>query len=32
MDDIVANLGMYALGAFAAGFVLAWIACAKVEH
>jgi hypothetical protein len=31
MDYLVANLAWYAAGAFAAGFVVAWIACAKVE-
>ena len=29
MDAIVANIGLYALAAFGAGFVLAWIACAR---
>ena len=32
MDDIIANLGLYALAAFAVGFVFAWIACARVEQ
>lgn len=32
MDDIIANLGLYALGAFAVGFVFAWITCARVEQ
>lgn len=32
MDDIIANLGLYALAAFAVGFVFAWITCAKVEQ
>jgi hypothetical protein len=31
MDYLVANLASYVAGAFAAGFVVAWIACAKVE-
>ena len=31
MDYLIANLAWYTLGAFAAGFVVAWIACAKVE-
>ena len=31
MDYLVANLAWYMAGAFAAGFVVAWIACAKVE-
>ncbi len=31
MDYLVANLAWYLAGAFAAGFVMAWIACAKVE-
>ena len=29
MDAIVANVGLYALAAFGAGFVLALIACAR---
>jgi hypothetical protein len=29
MDDIVANIGLYVLAAFGAGFVLSWIACAR---
>lgn len=32
MDDIVANLGLYALAVFAVGFVFAWIACARVKQ
>lgn len=31
MDYLVANLACYMAAAFAAGFVVAWIACAKVE-
>jgi hypothetical protein len=31
MDYLVANLAWYVAGAFATGFVVAWIACAKVE-
>jgi hypothetical protein len=30
MDYLVANLGWYTAGAFAMGFVVAWIACARV--
>jgi hypothetical protein len=29
MDAVVANVGLYALAAFGAGFVLALIACAR---
>lgn len=32
MDYLIANLGWYALAAFATGFLVAWIACAKVEN
>jgi uncharacterized membrane protein YciS (DUF1049 family) len=31
MDYLVANLAWYMAAAFAAGFVVAWIACARVE-
>jgi hypothetical protein len=31
MDDLIANLGWYALAAFGAGFVVAWIACARAH-
>ena len=31
MDDLIANFGPYALAAFGAGFVLAWIACARAD-
>jgi hypothetical protein len=31
MEAIVANVGLYALAAFGAGFVLAWIACARAD-
>lgn len=31
MQDLVANLPLYAAGAFAVGFVVAWIACANPE-
>lgn len=31
MDYLVANLVWYAAAAFVAGFVVAWISCAKVE-
>ncbi len=31
MDYLLANLVWYAAAAFAAGFVVAWIACARVE-
>ena len=31
MDDLIANFGLYALAAFGAGFVLAWIACARAH-
>lgn len=31
MDYLIANLGWYALAAFAVGFVMAWIACGRVE-
>jgi hypothetical protein len=31
MDYLIANLAWYAAAAFAGGFVMAWIACAKVE-
>lgn len=32
MDAIVANIGLYALAAFAAGFVLSWVACARADR
>lgn len=31
MDYLLANLVWYAAAAFAAGFIVAWIACARVE-
>jgi uncharacterized membrane protein YciS (DUF1049 family) len=31
MDYLIANLAGYAAAAFAVGFVVAWISCAKVE-
>lgn len=31
MDYLVANLAWYVAAAFAAGVVVAWIACAKVQ-
>jgi hypothetical protein len=31
MDILIANFGLYALAAFGAGFVLAWIACARAN-
>ena len=31
MDYLLANLVWYAGAAFAAGFIVAWIACARVE-
>jgi hypothetical protein len=31
VDYLIANLGWYTAAAFAAGFVVAWIACARVE-
>jgi hypothetical protein len=31
MDYLIANLGWYVAAAFAAGFVVSWIACARVE-
>ncbi len=31
MDYLIANLAWYTAGAFAAGFVMAWIACARVD-
>jgi hypothetical protein len=31
MDDIVANIGLYMLAAFGAGFVLSWIVCARAN-
>ena len=31
MPDLIANLGSYAAGAFALGFVVAWFACARVD-
>lgn len=31
MDELIANIGLYALAAFGAGFVLAWIACARAD-
>jgi len=30
MDYVIANLGSCLLAAFAGGFVVAWIACARV--
>jgi len=32
MDYLTANLGWYMAAAFAAGFVMAWIACTRVEE
>ncbi len=32
MDYLIANLAWYVAAAFACGFVVAWIACAKVEE
>ncbi len=32
MDDLIANFGLYALAACGAGFVLAWIACARADR
>lgn len=32
MDYLIVNLGWSLLAAFAGGFVVAWIACAKVEN
>jgi hypothetical protein len=31
MDYLIANLAWYVAAAFASGFVVAWIACAKAE-
>jgi hypothetical protein len=31
MDYLIANFGWYAAAAFTTGFVVAWIACARVE-
>jgi hypothetical protein len=31
MDYLIANLGWWTFAALAAGFVVAWIACARVE-
>lgn len=31
MDYLAANLALYMAAAFAIGFVVAWIACARVE-
>ncbi len=31
MDYLIGNLAWYAAAAFAAGFVVAWVSCAKVE-
>lgn len=31
MDYLIANLAWWASAAFAAGFTVAWIACARVE-
>jgi len=32
MDYLVANLVWYAAAAFAAGFVVAWLSCARVGN
>jgi hypothetical protein len=32
MDYLMANFGWYALAAFGVGFVMAWIACARVQN
>jgi uncharacterized membrane protein YciS (DUF1049 family) len=32
MDYLVANLAYYLAAAFALGFAVAWIACARVEN
>ena len=32
MEYVIVNLGWSLLVAFAAGFIVAWIACAKVKH
>ncbi len=32
MDYLMANFGWYLLAAFAGGFIVAWIACARVER
>jgi uncharacterized membrane protein YciS (DUF1049 family) len=31
MDYLIANLACYVAAAFTTGFIVAWIACAKVE-
>jgi hypothetical protein len=31
MDYLIANFAWWTLAAFASGFVVAWIACARVE-
>lgn len=31
MDYLIANMGWCALAAFGTGFMVAWIACARVE-